>query len=362
MLNKWATDWSDIYLREMYCLHRPPDGSPCRCGSLMPPQYRCDDCVAATFFCKGCLLNCHRYVPMHRISVWNGSAWSSTSLCEQSFILILGDHTLPCPHGNKKNFLLGDTTGFHWISIVFCKCAHCPDQAVQLLQAHILPCSEDNPSTRFTFRVLQLFHLASTDAKFSASRFYALLQCSTHNLMPHLHENQFREFLRTTRQWMFLQDMKCAGVERMKDASGSSLALQCPACPRLGVNYQMVDLKQGEEYVCSGSSHFRCPKWSSRYLFTQQLSYDGSFQLVHKNKAFDNHDICLSDGLKYWVEQAAYKHHLEQNKDTAYLQSTRVGKPVIEMSACTHNFCNRDWNVTTIKQPTTHGLVQPALP
>jgi hypothetical protein len=59
-------------------------------------------------------------------------------------------------------------------------------------------------------------------------------------------------------------------------------------------------------------------------MFTQQLSYDGSFQLVCKNKAFDAHDICLSDGAKYWVEQAPYRRHLENNKDTAYLQSTRV--------------------------------------
>jgi hypothetical protein len=260
MLNNWATDWSDIYLREIYRLHRPPDGSPCRCGSLMPPRYRCDDCVAATLFCEGCLIERHRYIPTHRISVWNGSAWSRTSLCEQSFILILGDHTLPCPHGNKKNFLLGDLTGFHRISIVFCECAHCPDQAVQLLRAHILPCSEDNPSTGFTFRVLRLFHLASTDAKLSASRFYALLQRSTNNVMPHLHENRFREFLRATRQWMYLQDMKRAGVEHMKDALGSSLALRCPACPRLDVNYKMDDIKPGEECVFSYSCRSCCPK------------------------------------------------------------------------------------------------------
>jgi hypothetical protein len=71
----------------------------------------------------------------------------------------------------------------------------------------------------------------------------------------------------------------------------------------------------------------------------QQLSYDGSFQLVRKNKAFDSHDTCLSDGTKYFVEQAAYKHHLESNKDTAYLQSTRVGTTFFTGTKCVQYLC-----------------------
>ncbi|KAG8706551.1 hypothetical protein FRC08_000988 [Ceratobasidium sp. 394] len=58
-------------------------------------------------------------------------------------------------------------------------------------------------------------------------------------------------------------------------------------------------------------------------MVCQKISYDGSFQLVRKNKAYDSHDLCLSDGAKYWVEQSQYKAHLEANNDTAYQQSTQ---------------------------------------
>jgi ABC-type molybdate transport system substrate-binding protein len=73
---------------------------------------------------------------------------------------------------------------------------------------------------------------------------------------------------------------------------------------------------------------------SHRYLYSQQISYDGSFQLVRKNKASDEHDVCLSDGAKYWVNQSDYKAHLKANEDTAYAQSTRVG--IIESDTRTH--------------------------
>jgi hypothetical protein len=65
--------------------------------------------------------------------------------------------------------------------------------------------------------------------------------------MPHLHENRFREFLRTTRQWMYLQDMKREGVEESSTVAGCSLALHCPACPRMNVNYGVEDVGQDEE-------------------------------------------------------------------------------------------------------------------
>jgi hypothetical protein len=95
--------------------------------------------------------------------------------------------------------------------------------------------------------MLRLFHLASTDAKLSASWFYALLQRSTNNMMPHLHENCFREFLRATHQWMYLQDLKRDGVEQSSTLTGYSLALRCPACPCMNVNYGVEDVGSDEE-------------------------------------------------------------------------------------------------------------------
>ncbi|KAF8603735.1 hypothetical protein BDV93DRAFT_556113 [Ceratobasidium sp. AG-I] len=59
------------------------------------------------------------------------------------------------------------------------------------------------------------------------------------------------------------------------------------------------------------------------FLFSIHISYDGSFHLVRKNKSSDEHDICSSDGTKYFVEQSAYRKHLEANSNGSNPQSSQ---------------------------------------
>ncbi|KDN33781.1 hypothetical protein RSAG8_13130, partial [Rhizoctonia solani AG-8 WAC10335] len=128
----------------------------------------------------------------------------------------------------------------------------------------------------------------------------------TNNVEPHYHPDRLRELLRTTREWDHLQLLKRAGkVNRISKELGA-LAIRCPACPRRDVNYIPEDVTLGLEYP-----------------FAYLISYDGSFQLTRKNKAFDQYDTCTSDGLLYWVQQESYAAHLLANKDTAYNQSTK---------------------------------------
>jgi hypothetical protein len=61
-----------------------------------------------------------------------------------------------------------------------------------------------------------------------------------------------------------------------------------------------------------------------RYLYSFLISYDGSFQLVRKNKSSDRWEICLSDGTKYFVEQRQYREHLERSAHTGIVQSAKV--------------------------------------
>jgi hypothetical protein len=326
MLEDWKANWSDVYLDELYNLHSPPDLTrQCACGGDNPAIYTCDDCLTSARHCQPCMIGLHGSTPCHRISEWNGYAWGRTSLAELGLIVNVAPHAGKCRSSHVRRFVLGDNTGFHDISTSFCDCPDSLHPSKQLLAHHILPCSEAEPSSGFTFSVLRQYHFASADGKMSASRFYSIMQRQTNNTMPHLHHNRLREFMRASRQWMFLQDHKRSGTFRKGIHSTESIANRCPACPRLGVNYLEEDVFPGQEFVFY---HRSCAythwKHSYRYLYSQQLSYDGSFQLVRKNKTFDEHDICLSDGAKYWVGQADYKHHLKENEDTAYAQSTRV--------------------------------------
>ncbi|QRV99167.1 hypothetical protein RhiJN_27186 [Ceratobasidium sp. AG-Ba] len=306
ILDDWHRRYESLYLDEILKNHSPPSNRCGWCGDESDCFLRCDDCLSGTDACVECMLRRHRGIPSHRLRKWTGAAWTRTTLREEGFRLALGSHSGPCPLAETRDFTLGDLTGIHEIKVSFCRCRGHGEDNQQLLSGHILPCSDDAPSTGFTFAVLREFYFLSTEGKVSASRFWAMLARSSNNMKPHLHINRFREFLRATRMWVHLQDLKHNGAVSSESPEAQSLALRCPACPRLDVNHNMDDVAPNEEF-----------------LYTQQISYDGSFQLVRKNKASDEHDLCLSDGTKYWVNQKRYKAHLEANRDTAYQQSTR---------------------------------------
>ncbi|EUC56773.1 hypothetical protein RSOL_196120 [Rhizoctonia solani AG-3 Rhs1AP] len=127
--------------------------------------------------------------------------------------------------------------------------------------------------------------------------------------MAHAQPARLRELLRVSRQYFTLQLLKRAGQTVTTPKELECLALRCPACPRLGVNYIPSDVETGLEW-----------------LFSQLLSYDGSFQLVHKNKAYDEQDVCLTDRLLYFVSQVHYTAHLIANKDTAYETTVKADR------------------------------------
>ncbi|QRV91950.1 hypothetical protein RhiJN_19968 [Ceratobasidium sp. AG-Ba] len=305
MLETWLHEWADFYLDEFYEHHGPPLGSCPWCKNDRIPVYSCDDCLSLPRFCNHCLLTRHATNPTHRISCWNGSAWSRVSLKNCGLTIVLGEHVSPCNQAVLRDFTLGDLTGLHDVRVAFCGCPNAPEQNLQLLKVHILPCSESVPSSGFTFACMRQFHFASTEAKMSVSRYHSILQRSTNNMLPHYTVDRFREFLRCTRMWTRLQDLKRSSAGNSQAAEAQELALRCPACPTQGFNHENEDIEPGLD---------------------QQISYDGSFQLVRKNKAYDKHDVCLSDGAMYWVPMQEYKDHLAAKKDDAYEQSTRGGE------------------------------------
>ncbi|KAG8781153.1 hypothetical protein FRC12_022182 [Ceratobasidium sp. 428] len=195
MLQQWLMVWSIIYLAQLFQHHSPPT-TPCICGAeLADVLYTCDDCLSRHRICHSCLMARHVSMPTHRIRKWNGYAWSKTSLQAEGFELSLGAHDGVCPNRIRRDFTLGDVTGLHTITLAFCGCANAAEQNMQLLQVNIMPCSDANPSSGFTFACLRMFHFASTESKLSASRFYSILERSTNNLMPHLHLDRLREFM-----------------------------------------------------------------------------------------------------------------------------------------------------------------------
>jgi hypothetical protein len=169
-----------------------------------------------------------------------------------------------------------------------------------------------------------MYDLLSTDAKLSGSRFHTILQRQTNNISPHHHRSRLRELLRVARQFMFLQVLKRAGQTNRRSAGLGDLALRCPACPLLDVNYIHMDVTEGLECVLFILIDMQDLDGPIRYLFWQQISYDGSFQLTRKNKVVDKHDTCLTDSSLYWVSQQHYRTHLSINDSAEYEKKASV--------------------------------------
>ncbi|KAG9097601.1 hypothetical protein FS749_005932 [Ceratobasidium sp. UAMH 11750] len=180
-----------------------------------------------------------------------------------------------------------------------------PSDYQQLLNARMFPCSDERPSSAFTFTVLRTFHLAATDGKMSGGRFYALLSHLTTSTFPDSVPDRYREFMRVARQWMWLKTKQRAGDLHTNESQ--ALALRCPACPRIGINFIDQDVDH-----------------SNRYQYTIHISYDGSFQLVRRLRTEDDHDICLTGDTMYFVGTESYEAYLSQVGDTG-CKNTKVG-------------------------------------
>ncbi|KAG8701226.1 hypothetical protein FRC08_004210 [Ceratobasidium sp. 394] len=98
--------------------------------------------------------------------------------------------------------------------------------------------------------------------------------------------------------------MKRAGSLNIEDEK--TMVIRCPACPRDNVNYLKTDVAE-----------------NTRYAYTTHISYDGSFQLVQRQRAEDEHDTCLTGGDMFFVDSQRYEDYLADIKDDAF-RNTKI--------------------------------------
>lgn len=66
------------------------------------------------------------------------------------------------------------------------------------------------------------------------------------------------------------------------------------------------------------------------------MTYDGSFQMNRKNKAFDKWDMCLSEGRKYIVFRKEFESHLAHADKDGDKLSNRVRVKIPSRQYDTH--------------------------
>ncbi|KAG8693912.1 hypothetical protein FRC09_010193 [Ceratobasidium sp. 395] len=332
MIAEWQTHYGDAYIQALHRHYEPvQEDLQCECGGEDPPRYKCCNCLGGAFQCKPCIVAAHAFEPTHRVKESIGEQLQDVELRDLGCKLALGQHTQPCVVGKERDLLvITCMQGFRRIKVVVCRCTRASaldTKYRQLLGAKLFPSSSKLPSTAFTFNALCTFHLASAEGKMSGGRFYSMLTRLTDSVFPDRVPDRYREFMRVSRLWIWLQTRKRAGCLDAKEEV--SLAIRCPACPRKGVNYEAEDVTD-----------------------------DNRFQLNQRQQAQDEFDTCLTDGSMFFVANEKYEAYLSTINDDAYKNTKSAdcnnhkaaigawtqyeGLAVTEVGACScarHAFC-----------------------
>lgn len=143
----------------------------------------------------------------------------------------------------------------------------------------------------------------------SAQKYYSVLVKQTNAGFPHTVADRYRELHATHRRYCHLKNVKRSGMgyeihplEKHKD-----YAVQCVACPAPLFNYDPKLVPFALLYVLWSGSIFMKSDHIHRVFFRIWMSYDGNFQNSRKAKKVDKGDICLSDGLQYYVKNEPYE-------------------------------------------------------
>jgi hypothetical protein len=150
-MHEWTKEGASHYLHRILSNESVNIESPhCHKCHADASVYRCMDCFHQTLLCASCLSDVHYNVPTHRFRWWTGSCFENVDSHATGYIFHLGHSGDPCNMGDNRRFTLGDVTGLHSVTIRFCQHAGGGDNARQLLNAQIFPCSDKFPSSGFS--------------------------------------------------------------------------------------------------------------------------------------------------------------------------------------------------------------------
>ncbi|KAG2122912.1 hypothetical protein DEU56DRAFT_873540 [Suillus clintonianus] len=297
----------------------------CVCGSCHfgLPEYRCIDCFSGKLFCSACIVSLHARNPLHRIRKWTGSSFAALSLKRLGLRVQLGhlieEECLLPQRAFNDDFTLIHTNGMHEIGLDYCGCNTAQIHTTQLLRVAWFPATTSEPRTAATFQILKQYHLLSFESKASSYEFYHTITRLTDNTGLHPHKKRYEAFLQMVREWRHLKMLKRAG--RRHDPTGvegtkeGECAVVCPACPQAGKNLP-DDWQDAPD--------------DKRWLYSLFVAIDANFRLKRRAISKDSMDPGLSQGWAYFVEETAYKTHLQQYS----------GKPQEKSTCSSHNAVN----------------------
>ncbi|KAJ7470638.1 hypothetical protein FB451DRAFT_1400216 [Mycena latifolia] len=315
-LDKWQRTKRDTCVVDLTRLDGPGDADMEKCpgcsgASGRAPRFRCTDCFGGTLYCDKCIVSWHVENPLHRSWKWCGRSFVKTSLAELDLHVQLGHPPgMPCAGAEAAHagFVVLHSNGIHEVRVDFCGCerqrtAGSPD--VQLLRYGWFPATDDRPQTCATLDVLAQFQQETLQSKMTMYNFYGVLEKLTDNtgIKP---PDRYHEWLRMCRKYRHALMLKRAGRATSYASGGAEateqgeLALECPACPRPGIN-----LPEGWENATP----------EDRFLYTLFIALDACFRLKRLLVSSELRDPDLGSGWGYMVDTGPYCEYLRTVTD-----------------------------------------------
>ncbi|KAJ7213692.1 hypothetical protein C8J57DRAFT_1602006 [Mycena rebaudengoi] len=170
----------------------------------------------------------------------------------------------------------------------------------------------------------------------TAQDYYRALQKLTDNAFPNQVPDRYREFIRVIRVWRHLALRRRSGQAQDIDSlipsrRPGSLAVRCPACPKIGFNIDKETI----------DSALEC----EQHKFSLFLSSDGNFKLQRKRKVDDPDDVALNAGNAYFPE------------DTQYQKYVAEIRPSDDKCTCSDLKAVRMQNISKFKNSVISGVV-----
>ncbi len=214
---------------EMIQLESPPGNLLCTVCNSATGTYRCKDCIYHNFYCTSCCLSIHSTTPFHRIQRFNGEYFERYDLDQLGITINLHQHTGECrresgehtggsslpddfpsdpfdddesewedddspqshpndplPQGGPgfRRIIIISSTGIYRRTVRWCVCPNALPKDIQLLRCKLFPATFKNPSSAFTFEVLDHFRLDALECNTAALNFVSKLVRITNEVFP----------------------------------------------------------------------------------------------------------------------------------------------------------------------------------
>lgn len=246
-LRSWREHQAAGYLAEPFRHSSRPLLHVCSTCTNAPSRlFRCNSCLGCQPRCSACLVDSHRLLPTHHISVWRGNFWDDYSLAKLGLVVHLNHSLDTCVSAvSTSSVWVGDVLGFSRVNVCYAPITGDNTRGAQLLRFGLFPCSDINPQSAFTMAALEHFSLFGTLGKNSTHKYYSVLERLTNTGFPEDVPDRYRELALTHRKYCHLMSVKRSGSsypEHPDPRFRDNLSLQCVACPHPGVNFKLCEI------------------------------------------------------------------------------------------------------------------------